>query len=148
MLFPSRFQNLQCQAFVGEAEGAAKGVADESFGKAAGEVWFAFSNSIAQFEIIGEGRAFVEGSGGVDFPSLVCLPIPSSFSPIDSGRPPFTRSIKVLKAKANGINLTMATGALGFLLVGSQLFANGKRFIGQARELRHIRRRRRRRIIQ
>ena len=63
------------------------------------------------FEIIGEGRAFVEGSGGVDFPSLVCLPIPSSFSPIDSGRPPFTRSIKVLKAKSNGIDLTMATGA-------------------------------------
>ena len=90
----------------------------------------------------------MKSPGSVDFPSLVCLPIPSSFSPIDSGRPPFTRSVKVLKAKANGINLAMTTGALGFLLMGGQLFANGKRFIGQARELRHIRRRRRRRIIQ
>ena len=140
--------DLVGEIFVGEAEGTAEGVADEGFGEAAGKVRFTFGNPVAQFEIIGEGRAFVEGSGGVDFPGLVCLPIPSSFSPIDSGGPPFTRGIKVLKAKSNGIDLAMATGALGFFLVGGQLFANGERFIGQARKLRNIRRRRRRRIIQ
>ena len=124
-------QNFLSEFFIGEAEGAAERVANNSFSKAAGEVRFAFSNSIAQFEIIGEGRAFVEGSRGVDFPSFVRPPIPSNFSAIDSGSPPFTRSVKVLETETDGVDLSVATSALGFLLMGGQLFANGERFVGQ-----------------
>ena len=67
----------------------------------------------------------MEGSGGVDFPSLVCLPIPSSFSAIDSGGPPFTRSVKVLKTKSDGIDLSVATGALSLFLMGAEALAGG-----------------------
>ena len=90
---------------------AAERVANNSFSKAAGEVRFAFSNSIAQLKIVSEGRAFMEGAGSVDFPSFVYPPIPSKFSTIDSGRPPFTRGVKVLKTKSDGVDLSVATSA-------------------------------------
>ena len=65
----------------------------------------------------------MEGAGGVDFPSLVCPPTLSNFSAIDSGRPPFTRSVKVLETEANWIDLAVATGALSLLLMGTESFA-------------------------
>ena len=109
-------QYLFGEIFVGEAEGAAEGVADEGFGEAAGKVGFALGNPVAQFKIVGESRAVVKGAGGIDFPSLDGLSVSSRLDTIRFGGAPLACGVEVLQTEADGINLAMATCALCQLL--------------------------------
>ena len=130
-----------CELRIGEAEGPARGVFDEMLGEAAGEVVFAGCDQLAQFVVVGEGGAIVKLAGRVD---LLRRLLPPEFYAV----PPFARSVEILQAEADGVDLAVAAGALRFFLMGGKAFADGEGFVGQAGELRDIRRRGWRGIVQ
>ena len=108
---------------VGETKGAAERVANKGFSEAAGEVGLALSNAVAQLEVIGELRTIVEGAGRIDFPSLGRPPVSSRLDAMSFGCAPFARGVEVLQPEANRIDLAVATGALGFFLMGTKSLA-------------------------
>ena len=106
--------NLIRQLFIRESEGTAQSVFDQVFGESAGEVYFSVGDDVAEFVIIGERRAVVKGAGGIDRPGL-------SFLPFSSGMvrgAPLAGGVEIFQSEADGVDLAMATGALGFCLMG------------------------------
>ena len=67
----------------------------------------------------------MEGAGGIDFPSLGRPPVSSRLDAMSFGCAPFACGIKVLQTEADGVDLAMETGTLGFFLMGPEPFAGG-----------------------
>ena len=131
--------NLVCQIFVGKSKGTAEGVFDEVFGEAPGEIGSASGYDIAQLEVVSECRAFMECAGRIDFVFVPSLAFDQA---------PLSGGVKILESESDRVDLAMAARALRFLHVGGELFSLGERFVGKARELRHVWWRGWRRIVQ
>ena len=136
------------EVLIREAEGAAEAVTDEVFGEAVGEVFFTGGDEVTEILKVAEFRAVVECSGGVDFPGLPFGPTPAGFGAVIVNGTPFSGGIEIFEPEANGIDLAVATGTLGFLHVGGEFLSGGKGLVGESGKLRDIGWSRRWRIVE
>ena len=117
--------NFVGEFFIRESEGTAQSVFDQVFGESVGEVFFSGGDEVAEFVVVSECRAFVEGSRSVNRPGF-------SVSPFASGMvcgAPLTGGVEVLQSETDRVNLAVAACALGFFLVGQQALASGQDLI-------------------
>ena len=91
-------------------------------------------NQLTQFKEIGKCGAVVESAGGVDGGARstrhhLAFSVPGVFMFLTA---PFAGGIEILQAKANRIDLAMATGALDLLHVCGEFFSLGEGLAVQA----------------
>ena len=142
--------NLVGEVLVGEAVGTAESIADQMLGEAMGEVGFAGGDEVTKLLEIGEFGAVVKFAGCVDEgggsarnePSFIIL---DQLAFLGS---PFAGSVKVFKPEAYGVDLAVATGTLGFFLVGGKFLTSGEGLVVQTGELGNVGGCRRRGIIE
>ena len=136
-------QHLIRQVFIGKTKGSPQSVLDQVFGKATGEVPFPLGDELAHLVIIPKSRPIVKCSRGVDLPSLLLF---TGFVMVCST--PLSGSIEVFQSETDRVDLAVAIGALSFFHMGGEAFAGGEDLVVETRDLRDVRRRGRRRIVQ
>ena len=136
------------KGFIAEAAEAPEAVFEKGGGEAACEGFGLGGDVIAQGEVVGEGWPFVEHTGGIDFPGFLgvwdgfALVVEDLKSVLGA---PETCGVEVFETEADGIDFTVAAGALGELLVRLRTLAGGEEFACETGKLRDVGGRRRRR---
>lgn len=116
---------MRGQIRIREAVGSSKAIFDQGFRVTVGECLWLIGNPVSEFPVIIEFRAFMEGATGVDGPVFA----PADGLGVGFGRPPFAGGVEVLQSEADGVDLPVALGALGLLLVRGEAFARGENLV-------------------
>ena len=124
------------ERFVEESERTPHPILHEGLGEAAAEFLRVGGDLVAEFEVVLEAGSFVESPGRTDRPGLTADPLLL----VSLRRPPFAGGVEILQPEADGVDLTVALGALGLLLVGGEAFAGGEELVFEAIQLRYVRR--------
>ena len=148
-LFLGGVEDRYHQLLVGKPAWAAERVFDKVFDHAAGEVGLVAGDGIAQaLEPIKCGAVW-QLARGIDREELLL------FHHLGVGRdlgvfllPPPSGGVEMLESVADRVDPPVALGALWLLLVGSHQLPGWHQRAGEPRQLRHVRRRRRRRIME
>lgn len=113
------------ECLVGEAEGSPKGIGDELFGEASHERAFVFQEFVTESVESFEGRSIRQCSVRVDG---VIHAFTDGVSGSNLGiflSAPEAYGIEVFESESDGINLSVALGALRFLHVRGEEFSGG-----------------------